>query len=286
MSYSALVFVRDRVSFNISSSYPSLKIPFWLSDSLNRAAVLIYCGSAKTKKHQAVSEKLRQAMGIPIAIGQPAIGYPNVGEDLRSKERGEEGDDGDEDGIVEEGRRGERARAQVERAPDGGVMVGVGSGVVNRGRLSGGDERDNEKDEEDDAEEGEAEDRRGVKHESPNILTPLLRRNKHHPQRRATVTFGRTASISPPNPSPLHPQPLPLSNRHHHLLQKRHRDNTMPMRLPSFSPSSSPCLPLALKAEAGTSVKPDQQGKDISSIGVRRVESNRDEKGDMALGEK
>ncbi|KIR34432.1 hypothetical protein I310_02645 [Cryptococcus deuterogattii CA1014] len=126
------------------------------------AAVLIYCGSAKTKKHQAVSEKLRQAMGIPIAIGQPAIGYPNVGEDSRSKERGEEGDDGDEDGIVEEGRRGERARAQVERAPDGGVMVGVGSGAVNRERLSGGDERDNEKDEEDDAEEGEAEDRRGV----------------------------------------------------------------------------------------------------------------------------
>lgn len=286
MSYSALVFVRDRVSFNISSSYPSLKIRFWLSDSLNRAAVLIYCGSAKTKKHQAVSKKLRQAMGIPLAIGQPAIRSSNVGEDPTSKERREEGDDGNKDDIVEEGRKGERARAQVERAPDGGVMVEVGSGGVNREQPSGADERDNEKDEEDDAEEGEAEDRGGAKHESPNILTPLLRRNKHHPQRRATVTFGTTPSTLPPHPSPLHPQPLPHPNRHHHLLQKRHRDNTMPMRLPSFSPSSSPSPPLAFKAEAGTSVKPDQQGKGISSIGVRRVESNSDEKGDMALGEK
>ncbi|KIR60249.1 hypothetical protein I314_04105 [Cryptococcus bacillisporus CA1873] len=250
------------------------------------AAVLIYCGSAKTKKHQAVSKKLRQAMGIPLAIGQPAIRSSNVGEDPTSKERREEGDDGNKDDIVEEGRKGERARAQVERAPDGGVMVEVGSGGVNREQPSGADERDNEKDEEDDAEEGEAEDRRGAKHESPNILTPLLRRNKHHPQRRATVTFGTTPSTLPPHPSPLHPQPLPHPNRHHHLLQKRHRDNTMPMRLPSFSPSSSPSPPLAFKAEAGTSVKPDQQGKGISSIGVRRVESNSDEKGDMALGEK
>lgn len=256
------------------------------------AAVLIYCGSVKTKKHQAVSEKLKHAMGIPLAIGQPAVRPPGVGEDPTSKERVKHGGGGSENDIVEErggGGEGKRAQAQAqaERAPDGGVMVGVGSRDVNGEQLSGGDERDNGKDNEDETEGGKKGDSQGAKQDSLNFLAPLLRRSRHHPQRRATVTFGPTVSTSPHHPLPLHPQPLSYSSRHHPLLQKRHRDNTMSMRLPSPSPSpsSSPSPPLGIKVETETSAKPDHQEKDIPSIGVRRVESDSDEKGDIMLSE-
>lgn len=256
-----------------------------MSDSFNRAAVLIYCGSVKTKKHQAVSEKLKYAMGIPLAIGQPAMRPPGVGEDPTSKERGKYGGGDNENDIAEEGgggREGERTRAQPETAPDGGVMVGVGSGDMNRERLSGDDERDNGNDNEDETEGGEKGDRQGAKHGSSNVFTPLLGRNKHHPQRRATVTFGPTTSASPHRPLRLHPQPPSYPNRHHHLLQ-RHHDNTMSVRLRSPPPSPSPSPFLGLKVETETPVKPGQQEKNVPSIGVRRVESDSDEKGDIAL---
>ncbi|OWZ54225.1 hypothetical protein C368_03364 [Cryptococcus neoformans 125.91] len=249
------------------------------------AAVLIYCGSVKTKKHQAVSEKLKYAMGIPLAIGQPAMRPPGVGEDPTSKERGKYGGGDNENDIAEEGgggREGERTRAQPETAPDGGVMVGVGSGDMNRERLSGDDERDNGNDNEDETEGGEKGDRQGAKHGSSNVFTPLLGRNKHHPQRRATVTFGPTISASPHRPLRLHPQPPSYPNRHHHLLQ-RHHDNTMSVRLRSPPPSPSPSPFLGLKVETETPVKPGQQEKNVPSIGVRRVESDSDEKGDIAL---
>ncbi|WVO13647.1 hypothetical protein L204_101268 [Cryptococcus depauperatus] len=127
------------------------------------AAVLIYFGSVKTKKQQAVSDKLRYALGVGLVVG-----HPQVGLDI----------------------------ANMQTTRDGGVVVGID----HYDEDCVGNNRTGQKNKDD---EGRAEDPENFENkisESQEALktAPLRNLNQNvmpgHPHRRKTVTFGPSSS--------------------------------------------------------------------------------------------